>query len=452
GTLTNKAAAYVSSTRLDTGYAKVYQYGPPVATLKSKSNVKCKGGTDGSFEVQVTGGMPGFRYSIYGGSPFQYSAKFNNLPAASYVVTVTDSAGQTDTVQITVSEPLLSLSVSTPLSKLSNVDCFGNNTGFIEAVATGGTAAYSYTWNTTPTKTTALASGLKAGTYTVTVTDVNGCTAQKTTTITEPTALTVSATSTTNVNCKGNTTGSVTVAGLGGTTPYTYNIGGGTYASANTFGTLAAGTYTIGVKDANGCTSSVSVTITEPTALTVSATSTTNVDCKGNSTGSVTVTGLGGTTPYTYNIGGGTYATANTFGTLVAGNYTIGVKDANGCTNTVGVTITEPAVLNLSATIAKPVCYNDKTGTITLSATGGTTAYSYRVDSSWSMPTSAYVSTAAFGNYYEGKYAAQVKDANGCLDTVQISIQHQDLIKPVPVPRIHRQLCDCLSFNYQNIL
>ncbi|MFN5260765.1 MAG: hypothetical protein ACK5C1_09270, partial [Bacteroidota bacterium] len=105
GTLTNKAAAYVSTTRLDTGYAKVYQYGPPVATLKTKSNVNCKGGTDGSFEVQVTSGMPGFRYSIYGGSPFQYSPKFNNLPAASYVVTVTDSAGQTDTVQITVSEP-----------------------------------------------------------------------------------------------------------------------------------------------------------------------------------------------------------------------------------------------------------------------------------------------------------------------------------------------------------
>ena len=121
GTLTNKAAAYVSTTRLDTGYAKVYQYGPPVATLKTKSNVNCKGGTDGSFEVQVTSGMPGFRYSIYGGSPFQYSPKFNNLPAASYVVTVTDSAGQTDTVQITVSEPTaLNLAVA---SKTISMTC-----------------------------------------------------------------------------------------------------------------------------------------------------------------------------------------------------------------------------------------------------------------------------------------------------------------------------------------
>ncbi|MEK0439663.1 MAG: hypothetical protein RLZZ504_579, partial [Bacteroidota bacterium] len=105
GTLTNKAAAYVSTTRLDTGYANVYQYGPPVATLKTKSNVKCKGGNDGSFEVQVTNGMPTYRYSIYGGTPYQYSPVFNNLPAASYVVTVTDSAGQIDTVQITIGEP-----------------------------------------------------------------------------------------------------------------------------------------------------------------------------------------------------------------------------------------------------------------------------------------------------------------------------------------------------------
>jgi hypothetical protein len=197
---------------------------------------------------------------------------------------------------------------------------------------------------------------------------------------------------------------------------------------------LSAGTYTVTIKDINGCTYNKSVIVSQPTALTVSASSTTNVDCKGNSTGSITVGGSGGTTPYTYNYAGGSYASANTFSSLAAGNHTIGIKDANGCTSSVSVTITEPAALNLSATITKPVCYDDKTGTITLSATGGTTAYSYRVDSSWSMPTSAYVSTAAFGNYFEGKYAAQVKDANGCLDTVQISIQHQDLIKPVPVP------------------
>jgi gliding motility-associated-like protein/uncharacterized repeat protein (TIGR01451 family) len=508
GTLTNKAAAYVSSTRLDTGYAKVYQYGPPVATLKTKSNVNCKGGTDGSLEVQVTSGMPGFRYSIYGGSPFQYSPKFNNLPAASYVVTVTDSAGQTDTVQITVSEPTaLNLAVasktnvtcnglndgtvtlsciggtpgysykagsgtyqsSTAFANVNvgttiftvidnnfcidtvhvkitepsalgisltstNVTCNGGSDAKITVHVTGGTKLYQYKIGTGSFVNDSIFNSLSVGVYSISIVDANGCTNSKSVVITQPTALAVSATSTTNVDCKGNSTGSITVGGSGGTTPYTYNYAGGSYASVNTFGSLAAGNHTIGIKDANGCNSSVSVTITEPNALSVSASSTTNVDCKGNSTGSITVGGSGGTTPYTYNYAGGSYASANTFSSLAAGTHTIGIKDANGCTSSVSVTITEPAALNLSATITKPVCYDDKTGTITLSATGGTTAYSYRVDSSWSMPTSAYVSTAAFGNYYEGKYAAQVKDANGCLDTVQISIQHQDLIKPVPVP------------------
>lgn len=356
GTLTNKAAAYVSTTRLDTGYANVYQYGPPVATLKTKSNVKCKGGNDGSFEVKVTNGMPTYRYSIYGGSPYQYSPVFNNLPAASYVVTVTDSAGQTDTVQITISEPAATLTVSTPLNKLSNVDCFGNNTGFIEAVVTGGTLNYSYSWNTSPVQTTALATGLIAGTYTVTVTDANGCTSQKTT------------------------------------------------------------------------------TITEPAAIGIVATSTTNVDCFGNSTGSVTVSGTGGTTPYMFNIAGGSFSANNTFSSLSAGSYLIGIKDVNGCTKTLTVNITQPTTLNLSASVTRPVCFADKTGSISLTPTGGTSAYTYRIDTTWSNPTSAYSTSSTYNNLFEGKYAAQVKDANGCLDTVQVTIKHLDLIKPIPVP------------------
>ena len=430
GTLTNKAAAYVSSTRLDTGYAKVYQYGPPVATLKTKSNVNCKGGTDGSFEVQVTSGMPGFRYSIYGGSPFQYSPKFNNLPAASYVVTVTDSAGQTDTVQITVSEPTaLNLAVASK----TNVTCNGLNDGTVTLSCIGGTPGYSYKAGSGTYQSSTAFANVNVGTTIFTVLDANGCNDTQSVVITEPSILGVSLTAT-NVSCNGLSDALITSSGTGGLTPYQYSLNGGAYQTSSLFNSIGAGTYTVSIKDINGCTANKSIIITQPTALAVSATSTTNVDCKGNSTGSITVGGSGGTTPYTYNYAGGSYASANTFSSLAAGTHTIGIKDANGCTSSVSVTITEPAALNLSATITKPVCYDDKTGTITLSATGGTTAYSYRVDSSWSMPTSAYVSTAAFGNYYEGKYAAQVKDANGCLDTVQISIQHQDLIKPVPVP------------------
>ena len=135
GTKTNKSAAYIQTTRLDTGYATITSNAPD-ASLKTKSNVKCFGGNDGSIEVQVTGGTPTYRYSIYGGSPYQYSAKFVNLYAGNYVVTVTDTNGLTDTVQVTVSEPN-TMVVSTPANLSSNVDCKGNNTGFAEASVVG---------------------------------------------------------------------------------------------------------------------------------------------------------------------------------------------------------------------------------------------------------------------------------------------------------------------------
>ena len=328
----------------------------PDAVLKAKTNVNCFGGNDGTIEVQVLTGDPVFRFSIYGGSPYQYSPKFINLYAGNYTVTVTDTNGLTDTVQVIVDEPISALVVSTPSSLLRNVDCKGNNTAFVEAAVSGGTSPYSYSWNSIPSQTTAKATNLYAGSYIVTVTDANNC---------------------------------------------------------------------VGTK---------SITLTEPTALTLSG-SVTNVACKGNSTGSVILTAGGGTSPYTYKNGTGSYQASATFSTLAAGSYTFTVLDANGCTQTVTSTVTEPSVLNLSASVTNPVCIQDKTGIVTLSVTGGTSTYSYRIDSTVNSITKSFVATSTYNSLYEGKYSAEVKDTNGCLDTVQIIIKHFDAVKPVPVPR-----------------
>src|SRR5205085_2695906 len=146
--------------------------------------------------------------------------------------------------------------------------------------------------------------------------------------------------------------GSVTVAGSGGTGPYTYAIDGVTFGNSGTFSNLAAGSYTVTAKDANGCTTTQPVTITQPaSAVSASISSQTNVACFGGSTGSVTVTGSGGTSPYSYTIDGTTFGASGTFSSLGAGSYTITVKDANGCTTTQGVTITQPAAA-LSSSIS----------------------------------------------------------------------------------------------------
>src|SRR5207245_11801511 len=180
---------------------------------------------------------------------------------------------------------------------------------------------------------------------TATFKESNGCTTTQAVTITQPaSALGSSISSQTNVSCFGGSTGSVTVAGSGGTSPYTYSIDGTNFGSSGTFSSLAAGSYTVTVKDANGCTTTQAVTITQPaSALSSSISSQTNVDCFGGSTGSVTVAGSGGTSPYTFSKDGTTFGNSGTFGSLAAGSYTITVKDANGCTTTQPVTITQPA-------------------------------------------------------------------------------------------------------------
>ena len=234
--------------------------------------------------------------------------------------------------------------VTASITAQTNVACFGNSTGSVTVAGANGTSGYTYSKDA---GTTYQASGtfgsLAVGPYTITVKDANGCTTTQAVTITQPTAaLTASITAQTNVACFGNSTGSVTVAGANGTSGYTYSKDAGTtYQASGTFGSLAAGPYTITVKDANGCTTTQAVTITQPSAIGGSITSQTNIQCTGANSGAVTVVGNGGTTPYEYKLGTGVYQSNGTFSGLAAGPYTIAVKDANGCTNSVNVTITK---------------------------------------------------------------------------------------------------------------
>src|SRR5438128_8851482 len=196
-------------------------------------------------------------------------------------------------------------------------------------------------------------------------------------------ALGSSISSQTNVACFGGATGSVTVAGSGGTSPYTYAIDGTTFGASGTFSSLGAGSYTITVKDANGCTTTQGVTITQPAAaLSSSISSQTNVACFGGSTGSVTVAGSGGTSPYTFSKDGVNFGASGTFNNLAAGSYTVTVKDANGCTTPQPVTITQPASA-LGSSISSQTnvaCFGGATGSVTVAGSGGTSPYTYAID------------------------------------------------------------------------
>src|SRR5207244_2136601 len=248
----------------------------------------------------------------------------------------------------------------------------------------GGTSPYTYAIDGVTFGNSGTFSNLAAGSYTITVKDANGCATTQPVTITQPaSALSSSISSQTKVAWLGNSTGSVTVAGSGGTSPYTYTIDGTTFGASGTFSSLAAGSYTITVKDANGCATTQPVTITQPAAaLSSSISSQTNVACFGGSTGSVIVAGAGGTSPYTFSKDGVNFGASGTFSNLAAGSYTITVKDANGCSTTQPVTITEPASA-LSSSISSQTnvaCFGNSTGSVTVAGSGRTSPYSYYID------------------------------------------------------------------------
>ncbi|CAN5454994.1 hypothetical protein BH09BAC1_BH09BAC1_00890 [soil metagenome] len=402
-----------------------------VVTMDS-TNVSCFGGNNGKAWVTVTGGRPGYTYAWSGGTPAGNGDTIKVLTAGTYYVTVTDAKGcrALDTVIITQPATALTLVMDS-----TNVRCFGQTNGKAWVTATGGTpilGSYDYAWSGgTPIGLRDTIINLPVGTYTVTVTDANGCSAVGSVKITQPNLLTLTKDSI-NVQCFGESTGKAWVTIAGGTVPYNNVVwtGAGTTSGPlnDTLNGLVAGTYTAAVTDANGCTTTVSFNITEPTILVLNMFSE-DVNCFGDATGKawVVVTGgTPGTNPrYTYAWSGGTPAgVGDTIRGLIAGPYTVTVTDANGCTSTKSVTINQPAaalaVVMDSMNIA---CFGQATGKAWATVTGGTVPYTY----TWSGGTPS-TSPDTIINLLAGVYTVTITDNLGCQAVGSVNIVEPPLL------------------------
>jgi predicted secreted protein len=378
----------------------------------SQTNLLCNAATTGQASVTVTGGTGAYTYSWLpsGGT----SATATGLTAGTYTVTITDANLCQATQAFTITEPNALTATITP----TQVSCNGGTNGSATVSVTGGTGAYSYVWSPTG-GTAATASGLAAGTYTVTITDANTCSTTETVTIIEPTQLTASIGNQTDVSCNGENNGSATVNVTGGTGTYTYawSPSGGTAATATG---LNPGNYTVTVTDANNCTTSQNFVITEPAPLVVSAGSQNDVSCNGETNGTASVNVTGGTGAYTYawSPSGGTSATATG---LTAGTYTVTVTDANLCQATQSFIITEPVALTASIASTNVNCNGANNGTATVTATGGTGLYTY----TWS-PTGGTAATAS--GLAAGTYTVTVTDANTCSITETVTITEPSIL------------------------
>lgn len=335
--------------------------------------------------------------------------------AGTYQVVYSTGGGCTDTntVAVVVNPlPIITPTVTNPL-------CNGACTGSINAVPSAGSPAYTFSWNTGAT--TQIINSLCVGTYTVTVTDANGCIRVSSSTITQPPAITGGVT---NVNplCNGASNGQITVTGAsGGTGALTYSIDGGAFQVSNVFTGLAAGTHTIIIKDANGCTFTIVTSLTNPPVVGIALVSTVPATC-GVNNGSVTVSGSGGTGALSYSIGGA-FQASPTFTGLAPGTYTVTVQDANGCTATITATVTSAAspIASIIST-SNVTCFGGINGSVLIGATGGTPAITYSIDMAGPTPATPFQPSNSFTNLLAGNYVATIMDANGCTSTIPFTI------------------------------
>ena len=385
----------------------------PMCTLTA-TNVSCFAGTNGSLLATAIGGSGIYEYSL-NGSPFSIIDSFTGLAAGSYTVTVRNAGNPscTSVCNITITEPpVLDCSTTT-----MPATCNGEADGQATVIGTGGNPGYTYLWNTSPAQTTATAVMLSAGTWTVIVTDANGCTTQCSAIVTEPTEVVCSLTGT-DISCNGGADGTIATAPSGGTAPYEYSLNSGVFQVSNAFAGLAAGNYVVTTRDANGCIANCTIILEEPDPLTCSATSTDATDC-GVDDGTITTVAIGGTGPYTYSLNGAAAVASGSFAGLGAGSYTIDVIDANGCIGQCSVSLISPDAPTCSITNVVPVdCSGNMTGSFTAVGADGSGNYEY------SLGTMVFQSSGTFSNLAFNIYTVTVRNVGNpmCVSTCSIAL------------------------------
>ncbi len=386
--------------------------------ITSSTNVSCHDGTDGSATVGViSGGSAPFSYS-WNTSPVQTGATANNLASGTYSVTVTDNSGCQDIVAITILQPTVITNTITHMDASS----IGGSDGSATANPLGGTPGYSYLW--TPggqiTQTaTNLSSAVGGVIYYVAITDANSCLMNDSVLINQPPCNDfIASVNATNVSCNGLTNGAASLVIANGTAPFSiaWSNGVNNVMSVNN---LASANYSVTVTDSKNCSTFANFSITQPAPLSISLVAT-NVSCNSAANGSIDLTVSGGTYPYTFTwtLGGNIVAKHEDLIQLSPGTYSIVVTDANGCTVSGSVGITQPSAIVTSYSYSDNPCYGNSLGAVDVSLTGGTTPYTY----AWTGPSGFTASSQDIFGLNSGLYQLIVTDLHGCSTVLPVDV------------------------------
>ncbi len=368
--------------------------------LAITQTLPCSYSQTGQITANGGGGIPIYLYNLNGG-PFQPGNVFSGLSAGSYTVTIKDSGGFTVSQNINLAAPPI-------ISASANVA--GSN---VLIMASGGTGAFQFSLNGGPFQSSNTFLNVPNGQHTVTIQDANDCEAIISVTV-NASSIQVTATLTQGISCHNESDAIITVSANGGTAPYEYSLDGVNFQASNVFNDLPPGNYSIVVKDATGATSSTpTIVVANPPALVLTA----------SAFGfQITAMGSGGTGTLQYSLDGGTFQTSNVFNAPSNGSYTITVRDANGCTLEMQVTVSVPDAILVNTT---PVtCFGGSDGQFAIQAiNGGTAPYQFSVDGGPFTDLLVYTGLAA------GTHSIVVKDATG----YEAALPNISITEPQPI-------------------
>ena len=376
------------------------------SNLSSSTSINssgCSGSCTGSVTINTTGGTAPFTYQ-WDDPLFQTSSTAVGLCSGTYGITITDVNGCVITNNATITE-----ASPTTLSITSGNATCGNPDGFASVGASGGNNPYTYYWNDSQNQTTATATGLNAGGYTITVIDVNGCSTSGNISVNASGGPTANITNSSNVSCNGICDGSATASQSGGTAPFTYSWTGNPGQQTQTATNLCNGSYQVAITDANGCISAANIIISEPSILNSSITNTIDAKCNSDCNGEAELNGTGGTAPYTYSWNTIPVQNTPTATGLCAGTYIGTITDANGCITLSSAVISEPPPLTATTNGFVSICNCPCAGVARVFPSGGTPPYNII----WSNGFTDQFQT----KLCDGVYDVTITDANGCTTT-----------------------------------
>jgi gliding motility-associated-like protein len=367
----------------------------------------CSGPFFGEITVAALDGSPPYSYTL-DGSLTQSSGYFSAISLGDHTIQINDDTGDDYSINFTIE---INNQLIISVINLSHVDCFGDGDGSISVVASSGVSPFQFSIDGGLNyQSNGDFSNLVAGIYEITAIDASNCYDTVSAEIIALSQINVLSLNKENIDCFGDSTGSVQLLGELGTSPYQFSMDGINYQSSGLYTDIYAGTHQFWIEDLNGCSDSIVLNFTQPSVIQMEDFIVTSPICYNQSSGEIAFTASGGVSPYVFTIDGSNATGSPSFQNLSSNSYTIQMIDANACEIDSVISIDSPDSLYFEIVNAVlPLCNGQSNGSIEINGVGGIPPYDYKLGSgSWG-------SNNVFTNLSAGSYNLRVRDDNNCV-------------------------------------